>query len=290
MRSVYLSHVGCWVRYLDLPGDSPGRDGAGSSNASGPPNASGSRDATDFPDPLFVYVAGLGAATSADFPHVATHPALRRHRSLLVDLVGTGWSDQADSERFGYTVEDHADAVAAVLDADGVRGATVVGHSLGGSVAIALAHRRPELVGTLVACEPNLDPGVGDLSAHVAAQTEEAFVRRGYDALRAVVARDEHAAGKSVLHATTGRWTAVGMHRTSVSMLADRDPTFRTQFAQATMPRALLVGERTTDVDLTGLEPAGVAVHVVPSAGHVMTYDNPAGFAATIAAAVEQAH
>ncbi|GAA2757994.1 alpha/beta hydrolase [Actinopolymorpha rutila] len=275
---MYLPHVGSWVRYLDLPGDFPARDTAASSNSSGSP------------DPVFVYVAGLGAATSADFPHVVTHPALRHHRSLLVDLVGTGWSDQADPARFGYTVEEHADAVAAVLDADGLSGATVVGHSLGGSVAIALAHRRPDLVGTLVACEPNLDPGVGELSAHVAAQTEEAFVRRGYDALRAVVGRDEHAAGKSVFHATTGRWTAVGMHRTSVSMLADREPTFRTQFAQGSMPRALLVGEHTTGVDLTGLEPAGVAVHVVPSAAHVMTYDNPAGFAVTIAAAVEQAH
>ncbi len=270
MRSVHLPHVGSWVRYLDLPGDSP-------------------TSATS-QDPVFVYVAGLGAATSADFPHVVTRSALRRHRSLLVDLVGTGWSDPADPARFGYTVEEHANAVAAVLDADGLRGATVVGHSLGGSVAIALAHRRPDLVGILVACEPNLDPGVGDLSAHVAAQTEEAFVRRGYDALRAVVARDEHAAGASVFHATVGRWTPVGMHRTAVSMLADREPTFRTQLAQGVMPRALLVGEHTPDFDLTGMAAAGVAVHVVPSAAHVMTYDNPAGFAAAIAAAVEQAH
>ncbi|MFD2080935.1 Pimeloyl-ACP methyl ester carboxylesterase [Actinopolymorpha cephalotaxi] len=278
MRSVYLSHVGSWVRYLDLPGASPNDD-----------TGDDTGDAAGSPDPVFVYVAGLGAATSADFPHVVAHPALRRHRSLLVDLVGTGWSDSADPARFGYTVEEHADAVAAVLDADGLEGTTVVGHSLGGSVAIVLAHRRPDLVGTLVACEPNLDPGVGDLSAHVAAQTEEAFVRRGYDALRAVVARDEHAAGKSVFHATTGRWTPVGMHRTSVSMLADREPTFRTQLTRGLMPRALLVGEHTAGFDLGGLEPAGVTVHVVPSAAHVMTYDNPAGFATTIAAAVQPA-
>ncbi|MET9021556.1 alpha/beta hydrolase [Actinopolymorpha sp. NPDC004070] len=275
MRSVYLLHVGSWVRYLDLPGGSPDTESNGS-----PASATSQ-------GPVFVYLAGLGAATSADFPHVVTRPALRRHRSLLVDLVGTGWSDPADPERFGYTIEEHADAVAAVLDADGLGGTTVVGHSLGGAVAIALAHRRPDLVGTLIACEPNLDPGAGELSAHVAAQTEEAFVRRGYDALRAVVARDEHAAGQSVFHATTGRWTPVGMHRTSVSMLADREPTFRTQFARGAMPRALLVGEHTPGFDLTGLAAAGVSVHVVPSAAHGMAYDNPAGLADTIAAAVE---
>jgi pimeloyl-ACP methyl ester carboxylesterase len=266
MRAVLIPHLDTWMRYLDLAGDTAG-------------------EGLEVPGeaPVRVYLAGLGGAASADFAEVATSAALRGPRSLLVDLVGTGWSDPAD---FGYTIEEHADAVAVVLDALNLRGCTVVGHSLGGGVAISLAHRRPDLVRTLVAAEPNLDPGVGYLSRHVADQSEEAFATRGYDALRAVIDRDDRAAGMSVFHATTGRWSKRGMYLTSVSMLAERRPTLREQLAAAPMHRAVLVGERSDTYDLARLAEAGVAIHVVPAAGHGMTYDNPAGFARAIAAAL----
>ncbi|GAA5025563.1 alpha/beta fold hydrolase [Actinopolymorpha pittospori] len=267
MRAVLLPHLDTWMRYLDLAGDTHG-DGVDGSHGQ---------------EPVRVYLAGLGGAASADFAEVATSVRLRGARSLLVDLVGTGWSDPAD---FGYTIEEHADAVAVVLDALNLRGCTVVGHSLGGGVAISLAHRRPDLVGTLVAAEPNLDPGVGYLSRHVANQSEEAFTTRGYDALRAVIDRDDRTAGMSVFHATTGRWSKRGMYLTSVSMLAERRPTLREQLVAAPMHRAVLVGEGTQNYDLSGLREASVGIHVVPAAGHGMTYDNPAGFAHAIATAI----
>jgi pimeloyl-ACP methyl ester carboxylesterase len=50
-----------------------------------------------------------------------------------------------------------------VLDSLGLRRVTVIGHSLGGSVAISLAAQRPDPVGSLVAAEPHLDPGAGML-------------------------------------------------------------------------------------------------------------------------------
>lgn len=259
MRAFPLPSYASWIRYLDLPGAGPAH----------------------------VYLAGLGSAATADFPEIVTRPELLGRRALLVDLAGTGWSDPAPAP-FGYTIEEHADTVATLLDSLGLRACHVVGHSLGGSVAIALGRRRANLVGRLVVCEPNLDPGVGTLSRHIAGQSEEAFVARGYDALRAVIARDEDAAGFSVFHATTGRWSRAAMHRSAVSLLAERAPTFREQLATAPMRRALLVGERSTDVDPGTLALSGVSIHRVPRAGHVMTYDNPAGFARAVAAALDE--
>ena len=86
--------------------------------------------------------------------HIAARPELAGRRSLFVDLPGHGISDRP--EDFGYTLEDHADALAAALDA-AVSDAELVAHSMGGSVAIVLAHRRPELVSRLVLTEANLD-------------------------------------------------------------------------------------------------------------------------------------
>lgn len=49
---------------------------------------------------------------------------------------------------------DFAAATAAVLDAEGVSGAVVAGHSLGGLVALRLARSRPELVRGLLLVAP----------------------------------------------------------------------------------------------------------------------------------------
>jgi pimeloyl-ACP methyl ester carboxylesterase len=60
----------------------------------------------------------------------------RNHRVIAVDLRGFGGSEKPSS---GYSIEDQAAFVAEALRRLHVREATVVGHSLGGTVATALA-------------------------------------------------------------------------------------------------------------------------------------------------------
>lgn len=67
----------------------------------------------------------------------------RSHRVIAVDLLGHGGSEKPAS---GYTIPHQADLVAQALGRLGVRDAEVVGHSLGGSVAVGLAERSPQLV------------------------------------------------------------------------------------------------------------------------------------------------
>ena len=45
---------------------------------------------------------GLGCAGSFDYPQVATQEALKKHRCILIDLLGSGYIDKPDN--FGYTV------------------------------------------------------------------------------------------------------------------------------------------------------------------------------------------
>jgi pimeloyl-ACP methyl ester carboxylesterase len=69
------------------------------------------------------------------------------HRIVAVDLRGFGGSEKPAS---GYSMEDQAALVAEALRALGVREATVVGHSLGGSVETALGEVSGNLVDRLV--------------------------------------------------------------------------------------------------------------------------------------------
>ena len=74
------------------------------------------------------------------------------HRVIRIDLLGHGGSQKPSS---GYAIEDQAGLVAGALDRLGVQGAVVVGHSMGFSVAVALADRASQLVDRLV----NIDEG-----------------------------------------------------------------------------------------------------------------------------------
>lgn len=66
-----------------------------------------------------------------------------RHRVVRIDLSGHGGSAKPKS---GYTIDEQANAVAEALNQLGVQGATVIGHSMGGVVAVALAERASQLV------------------------------------------------------------------------------------------------------------------------------------------------
>lgn len=84
----------------------------------------------------------------------------REHRVVVVDLLGHGGSEKP---RSGYEIPNQADLIAQALDRLDVRDATVVGHSLGGSVSTALAQQSPQLVDRVVIIDTGPTHEGGDL-------------------------------------------------------------------------------------------------------------------------------
>ena len=74
--------------------------------------------------------------------------AAKKYRVIAFDRPGYGHSDRPRSTL--WTPEAQADLIHAALAQIGVERATVLGHSWGCSVAVALAHKYPGLVGGLV--------------------------------------------------------------------------------------------------------------------------------------------
>jgi len=81
-------------------------------------------------------------------------------RVVSVDLLGHGGSEKP---RDGYGTEEQADRVAAALRKVGVSPALVVGQSLGGAIATAVAERHPRLARGVVVMDSAPDEGYGDL-------------------------------------------------------------------------------------------------------------------------------
>jgi pimeloyl-ACP methyl ester carboxylesterase len=73
------------------------------------------------------------------------------YRSIVVEPLGIGSSARLKDADYSLTAQ--ADRIAAVLDTLGVRGAVVVAHSLGASIALRLSARRPDLARAVVSLE-----------------------------------------------------------------------------------------------------------------------------------------
>jgi pimeloyl-ACP methyl ester carboxylesterase len=95
--------------------------------------------------PPLLLVHGLGGAAS-NWTELAPLLA-RRHRLLVPDLPGHGGSSALPGVS---GLEPYADRVALVAEREGMLPAPVVGHSLGGSVVLRLALRRPGDVQAIV--------------------------------------------------------------------------------------------------------------------------------------------
>lgn len=75
----------------------------------------------------------------------------RERRFIVPDQRGTGSSSRTGSD---YSLAQHARDLIAVLDAAGVADAVVVGHSMGGQLALYLAAHFPERVRAVMALNP----------------------------------------------------------------------------------------------------------------------------------------
>ncbi|MBI4701720.1 MAG: alpha/beta hydrolase [Deltaproteobacteria bacterium] len=74
----------------------------------------------------------------------------RRFHVLAPDLPGFGESEKPSPARYAYGVETFAEAVVDLVAAYGLGRSSVVGHAMGGTVALTLAAHHPELVARLV--------------------------------------------------------------------------------------------------------------------------------------------
>ncbi len=96
--------------------------------------------------PPVLLLHGLGSC-GEDWALLQAPALSQRYRVLMPDLRGHGRSDVPPGP---YTVSQMADDIAGFLEATGADSAHVVGLSLGGAVAQALAVRHPERVRSLV--------------------------------------------------------------------------------------------------------------------------------------------
>jgi len=136
------------------------------------------------PDRTLLFIHGLGESGLC-FEHLLRAPQLARHRLLVPDMPGYGRSPWTRGEP--PALAEHADRLAAWLQEQEAVPAVVVGHSMGGVVALLLAERHPEAVSLLVDVDGNISPDDCVFSSRAARYDLPAFLDGGFDRLRAEI-------------------------------------------------------------------------------------------------------
>jgi pimeloyl-ACP methyl ester carboxylesterase len=251
--------------------------------------------------PPIVFIHGLSSYLSFweyQIPYFA-----KTHRVLALDLPGYGASGRPDAP---YTPPWYADVVSDWMSAVGVERAAVVGHSMGGQVAVHLALSHPERVERLALSAP---AGFERFSAGAAR-----FMRTFWTESRAMEATEEQVRSNfttSVFNRSdagverlieervrlgqSSRFggTSVAVSRSVAGMLDHlvvdraRDVKAPTLIVYGTddrmIPNPVFNGGRTrTIAEQAAKAIPGARLVLVPGGGHTVHHDEPAAFNAAL--------
>ena len=237
--------------------------------------------------PALVLVHGLGGA-AANWALLA--PALAARRRLLVpDLPGHGGSSPLAA---APTLNPFADAVAALAEREDMLPAPVVGHSLGGVVALRLAIRHADSVQAVVLAAP-----AGISSTARRAELAFTIVSAMKPARLVATVRSAIARSRFLRAAVFGYWEvsdtaalsplAVEAFLSGLAIHSDVDTAGwallrddpRTDLARIGCPRLVLWGARDHLVPVEdGIEYArrlGAPLRIVADCGHLLIGERP---------------
>ncbi|SAL72523.1 3-oxoacyl-ACP reductase [Caballeronia arvi] len=227
-------------------------------------------------EPL-LFIHGLGCASSSDYPPVVAADAYFKGRSLLIDLMGAGFSDKPEDGKFAS--DDQAAVLSRFIAEEGFARVNLFGHSAGAFIALKLAQSLPAHVGAIVLCEPGLtDYGIAMLS-EITAQTEDQFVDEGFSAFLAQLK------AQGTNDAWLGPFSVASpyvIYQWAQSALQDNVENWLDDLAKLKSTKGVILSENATSDEIAKFEQAGCTVEVVANAEHMIAYDNPDGLAQAI--------
>ncbi|MDJ1113118.1 alpha/beta fold hydrolase [Microbacterium dauci] len=225
---------------------------------------------------LLVHGAGMDATM---FDRQIDDLTQEGYRVIAPDLRGHGASSIAGDVRF--TAADAIEDLLALLDTCGVARAVLVGHSLGGNLIQAIAHRYPERAVGLVVMDatPNRGPlsAIERVALRIAAPALALIPARTLPGLmaRASAVTPDAIARTQALFERMPKRRFLDVWRATTSLVEPGDSLDRSP-----VPLALIRGAQDRTGNIASAMPRwaareGIAEQVVPGAGHIVTWDAP---------------
>ncbi|MGB6120221.1 MAG: alpha/beta hydrolase [Mesorhizobium sp.] len=244
--------------------------------------------------PPIVLVHGLGG-TLHHFPPALIARLARHHRVIALDRSGAGYSTRRP-DRDGR-LPDQAAEIKAFIDALGIEKPLIVGHSLGGMIALTLGVEHPADVAGVALISP-LTRGFRAPPASVAGLNIPSRAKRRLiaetiavpigartaDATMAFIfapqkpTQDYMTAGGGWLGLRPDQFFAVAGDFTSTAIDIER---ISARYGELKMPVGLLVGDADQVLDFTQQslpmreDVAGIDLEILPGVGHMPQFVEP---------------
>lgn len=240
--------------------------------------------------PVLLLIHGLGCSLRY-WSCVFDTQTFSAYRIIALDLPGFGLSEKPES--YDYSLPSQADIVFEFMQSLHAREYSIVGHSMGGTVAILLAQKHAAAVRHLVVIEPNLKASDAHLSQEIIKHSESDFVKEYHTFHSTTIAKvrewfvNFQQAGIQQYIGDLSNTTPVSMYRSAYSLIAvTSDDTILTQFQRLMLPKHFLIGQETMKKRDIPKEVLSSDVHtvIVPGVGHMMMVDDPSLFIQTLAA------
>lgn len=202
---------------------------------------------------------------------------------IMPDARGHGKSDVPD---YGYRYRDHANDIAGLVQALGLRSPILLGHSMGGMTAAVVASENPKLLGGLILADPTFlsaksqrevrDSDVADRHRRTLAMSFDEIVAD---------ARTKHPDRTPELIALIAR-ACLETSMSAFDVLTPPNPDYEQTVSSIHVPTLLVTSENgvvssATAAGLQSLNPR-LWVEGILRAGHGLHYDQPERFAAVV--------
>jgi pimeloyl-ACP methyl ester carboxylesterase len=232
---------------------------------------------------LIVFIHGIGDSKE-DFDSVWQCPAFDRYALCAIDLIGFG--DSSKPRDFSYDLYDHASACAEAISPLGYQRIHIVGHSVGGAVALLLATILAPKVVSFISIEGNLiAEDCGLITRRTAEVSLEIFEREQFEEL--VTKLRKQGLAKDLLDLK--RCSPYAFYKTACSAVHWSDSGRLLQmFAELSAPKAYLYGEYNSGYPVLKrlIEIPAIAIS---RSGHAPMDDNPGEFYQRCAAFISSA-
>lgn len=236
----------------------------------------------DAPGPTLLWIHGLGESGLC-FEEIALHPGLAGRRQLLPDLPGYGRSLRPPEP---LTLEAQADLLGTLVASECGGPALVIGHSLGGVVALLLAERHPETVAGLIDIDGNISRADCVFSGRAASAPLETFVAERFGRLLDQIYLEgvDDPALRGYYASLRLAWPEA-FHQNSAELVALSEPEdLARRLAALPVPKLYIAGRPggASQHSIELLAEAGVEVAEVAPSGHWPFLDQPERFIAAL--------
>jgi 3-oxoadipate enol-lactonase len=220
------------------------------------------------------------------FSHAMWHHQLpqvaKEFRAVAYDLRGLGNSTPGDGL---ITIEGHVDDLVALMDTLQIRGAVIVGLSMGGYICLRALERNPERFVAAVLCDTRSEADTNEVRmnraltiAEVMNRGSAAFAENFVEKVFAPESPQRVPAEVAMIRDIIARTPPLGIARTLLALAARTDTT--SSLPAIRIPTLILVGEYDQITPPQALEAMheripGSLLRVIPHAGHMSPLENP---------------